>query len=209
MRLFETPGDYGAFIDLMALTQREVPMRCLAYCLMPNHFHLVLWPTSDGALSRFMFRLTTIHSIRWNAFRGQTGSGHVYQGRFKAFPVHQDRHFLQVCRYVERNALRAGLAVRAEDWPWSSLAQRCGAEREVALTDWPVLRPSDWLSIVQAENADEVSAVRHSLFRGAPYGPDTWRQEIALKLGLGASLRPEGKPGHKTTQEVEDGYLLP
>jgi putative transposase len=91
---------------------------------MPNHFHLVLWPRRDGDLSRFMQWLTMTHTQRWHAHRRDAGHGHLYQSRFKSFPIQTDGHFLSVCRYVERNALRARLVGRAEDWAWCSLACR-------------------------------------------------------------------------------------
>src|SRR5271154_2443491 len=84
-------------------------MRLLAYCLMPNHFHVLLWPREDGDLSQFMRWLTVTHTQRWHAHHRTTGTGHLYQGRFKSFPVQSDEHFLTVCRYDERNALRANL----------------------------------------------------------------------------------------------------
>jgi putative transposase len=200
MRLFNEAGDYEAFLRLVGKAQERVPMRCLAYCLMPNHFHLVLWPPADGALSRFMFWLQTTHSVRWNAWHGQTGIGHVYQGRFKAFPIYQDAHFLRVCRYVECNALRADLVSRARDWPWSSLAQRAGANRAVVLADWPVPRPPDWEAWLKTEIGSETKAIRHSIVHSAPFGPNEWRRRIAAQFGLDSSLRGEGRPKNKTTQ---------
>ena len=95
---------------------------------MPMHWHVVLWPEAEGQLSSFLRWLTLTHSIRWHSHHHSTGSGHVYQNRFKAFAVAEDDHLLTVLRYVERNPLRAGL-VSAEDWPWSSLAcRRAGGE---------------------------------------------------------------------------------
>jgi hypothetical protein len=88
-------------------------MRLLAYCLMPNHFHLLVWPRADGDLSQFLRWLTVTHTQRWHAHHRTAGTGHLYQGRFKSFPVQSDEHFLTVCRYVERNALRANLVGRA------------------------------------------------------------------------------------------------
>ena len=96
-------------------------MRLLAYCVMPNHWHLVVWPHQDGALSRFMNWLTLTHTQRWHQHRHSVGEGHVYQGQFKSFPVETNEYFLVVCRYVERNAVRAGLVERAEQWRWSSV----------------------------------------------------------------------------------------
>ena len=129
LSIFEHDGDFTAFERLLAEAVTRYAMRVLAYCLMPNHFHLLLWPRGDGDLSQFMQWLTLTHTQRWHAYHHAAGSGHLYQGRFKSFPVQSDDHFLTICRYVQRNALRAGLAVQAEDWRWGSLArwhyQRC------------------------------------------------------------------------------------
>lgn len=147
-RLFNDAGDYQAVRNVLQQAQVRVPIRLLAYCLMPNHFHLVLWPAADGDLSRFMHWFTMTHSKRWHAYRGTVGTGSVYQGRFKAFAITSPRHFLTVCRYVEMNARTAGLVSRAEDWPWSSLWQRCRNCNGPALTTWPILPPEHWLSLV-------------------------------------------------------------
>src|SRR5580765_629246 len=107
-QLFHQDGDYRLFRTLLSSTLDRTPIRLFAYCVMPNHFHLVCAPETDGQLSDFMRLLTLVHSKRWHAARGSTGTGCVYQGRFKAFAVQTDGHFLTVCRYVERNPLRAG-----------------------------------------------------------------------------------------------------
>ena len=110
--IFEDEGDYAAFLRLFGQTQEAAPMRLLAYCLLPDHWHLVLWPEKDGELGLFMQRLTTTHVRRWRLHRHSVGYGHLYQGTYKSFPVQEDEHFYAVCRYVERNALRANLAER-------------------------------------------------------------------------------------------------
>jgi putative transposase len=136
MRVFHRAADYAAFLRLLAdanerfFRETRGSMRILGYCLMPSHFHLVLWPRRDGDLSRWMQWLLTAHVRRYHRLRGT--SGHVWQGRFKAFPIQQDDHLLTVLRYVERNPLRARLVKRAELWPWSSLAATHGAGREPA-----------------------------------------------------------------------------
>ena len=127
--LFDSDGDYAAFESVLAEALEAFPrMRLLAYCAMPNHWHLVLWPRDDGDLGRFVQRLTVTHVRRWHEYRKTTGRGHVYQGTYKSFPVQNDAHLMTLCRYVERNALRAKMAKRAEDWRWSSLWLR--EERE-------------------------------------------------------------------------------
>jgi putative transposase len=118
--IFDKPGDYEAFERVLVEGVQRYDMRRLAFCLMPNHWHLLVWPKADGDLSRFMAWITLTHTQRWHAQRGSAGTGHVYQGRFKSFPVQEDDHFYTVGRYVERNAKRAQLAKRAEAWRWGS-----------------------------------------------------------------------------------------
>ena len=147
MQLFEKAADYQAFEQVLQDTLDQSPMRICAYAVMPNHWHLLLWPECDGELSAFMQRLTITHVRRWQEHRGYAGLGHVYQGRYKSFPVESDEHFWVVARSVERNALCANLVLRAEEWRWSSLWQRChptGAERSL-LAAWPIDMPANWL----------------------------------------------------------------
>jgi putative transposase len=124
MTLFEKPEDYAACERILGEAMQHVPMRILAYCLMPNHWHLVVRPRHDGELGRFMHRVTTTHVRRWHQHRHTSGQGHLYQGTYKSFPVQRDDHLLMVLRYVEGNALRAGLVQRAEAWQWCSLWRR-------------------------------------------------------------------------------------
>jgi hypothetical protein len=94
--------------------------------------------------------LTLTYAQRWHAHYHDVGTGHLYQGRFKSFPVEQDEHFLQVSRYVERNPLRAGLVNRAQQWRWSSLWQRRQREQlpKWVLSEWPISEPVDWAKVV-------------------------------------------------------------
>lgn len=177
MRLFDSDDDCYDFLALLGRAQRRTPVSLLAYCLMPNHFHLVLRPTADEHLSQFMHWLCFKHATRWRAAHEATGEGHVYQGRFKAIPVQTDGHFLLLCRYVERNPLRAHLVTQAQEWPWSSLSQRGGLRRPVRLDPWPVPVPGNWISLVnQGAEPHETQTIRESVRRGAPYGADDWRE---------------------------------
>ena len=108
--LFQKPDDYSAFEVCVEETLDKVSMRICAYCEMPNHWHLVLWPEHDGDLALFMQHLTVTHVTRWQKSRQRVGEGHVYQGRFNSFPVGTGEYFYQLVRYVERNALRANLS---------------------------------------------------------------------------------------------------
>lgn len=196
--IFEKDEDYAAFERVMVRTLAEIPLRLLAYCLMPNHWHFVLWPRRDGQLGSFMQRLATTHVRRWRLARANVGEGHLYQGPYKSFPVQNDGHLLAVCRYVERNPLRAKLVRRAEAWRWSSLWRRQHPKLTLdvpPLSAWPINPPPDWLRRVnQAETAAELEALRTSLARGRPFGTPNWQQRAANRLGLESTFRGRGRP---------------
>ena len=200
MEIFGKDADYRAFELILRETAERFRMRLLCYCLMPNHWHLVLWPRGDGDLGRFMQRLTITHVRCWHLHRQSVGHGHLYQGLYKSFPIQQDEHFLTVCRYVERNPLRAKLVRRAEDWPWCSLnlrqtpASQSGEERPL-LSAWPVDCPANWRKLVnQAQTAAEVEALRRAVQRGRPFGGESWEKQAATRLGLQSTLRSRGRP---------------
>ena len=196
--IFEADGDYLAFLRVMAETAERVPVRILAWCLMPNHWHLLLWPKRDGELGQFMQRLTTTHVRRWRLFRQSVGHGHLYQGTYKSFPVEEDDHFYTVCRYVERNPLRAKLVRRAEDWPWSSLGGKrhpAAAAELPPLSAWPLPRPRDWPGWVHEPQTEaELEALRASIQRGRPFGSPRWQKRTAKQLGLESTFRNRGRP---------------
>ncbi|HVU89657.1 MAG TPA: hypothetical protein VHD36_20175, partial [Pirellulales bacterium] len=157
----------------------------------------VVWPDAEGQLGRFFQRLTVTHATRWVRAKRRLGYGHVYQGRFKSFPVQTDEHFYQVLRYVERNALRAGLVRRAVDWRWGSLwiREQGTAEQKEWLSSWPVSRPRRWREHVNAaQTKAELEALRRSVQRGAPYGSASWIASTSETLGLEATLRAPGRP---------------
>jgi putative transposase len=196
-RLFHKDQDYAAFERTMEMALAAVPVRLLCYCLMPNHWHLVLWPRAEGQLGRFMQRLTTAHVRRWQAHYHEVGLGHVYQGRFKSFPVQEDAHYLTVARYVERNALRAKLVERAQDWRWCSLWRKesGSAQERGLLGQWPVAPRDDWLEWVKQPQTDaELAEMRLSVSKGRPFGEPAWREQMIQQLGLESSMRERGRP---------------
>ena len=196
MTVFHKDGDYIAFLKLLKQASHRIPMRILSYCLMPNHFHLVLWPKGDGDLSKWMQWLTTSHVRRYH--RHYNSSGHVWQGRFKSFPIQSDEHLLTVMRYVERNPVRAKtIPVRkAQNWHWSSVGKpHQDAEVRPKISSGPVERPEPWLDWVNRPTTDdELQAMSTCIARGQPYGNEKWQQRTAKKLGLESSLRPRGRP---------------
>ena len=195
--LFEKPADYTAFETVLAEAHAATRIRIAAYCLMPNHWHLLLWPRHEGELSEVLRWITVTHTQRWHAHHKTSGTGPVYQGRFKSFPVQTDEHFLTVTRYVERNALRAELVSRAEDWKWSSLWQRTQGEQNCAvwLSEWPMERPRDWTGWVnRPQGSAELEMLRTSVQRGRPFGDEGWVRRIAKRFRMESTLRPRGGP---------------
>jgi putative transposase len=166
-------------------------------CADANHWHFVLWPEGDGDLTAFCRWMTHTHTMRWHAHYHTGGTGHLYQGRFKSFPVETDDHFYTLCRYVERNPLRDDLVTRAEDWRWSSLWRRLHGDAEPAplLSPWPLPLPDVWTQHVnQPETTAELDALRRSVQRGCPFGSLRWQQQMADRLALRHTLRPLGRP---------------
>jgi len=196
--IFEADGDYLAFLRVMSETLDRVPLQLLAWCLMPNHWHLVLRPQEDGQLGQFMQRLTTTHVRRWRLHRHSVGHGHLYQGTYKSFPLQEDEHFYAVCRYVERNPLRARLVRRAEKWPWSSLGApyyAAAAGQAPPVAAWPVPRPRTWIEQVNRPQTEaELESLRVSIERGQPFGERAWQTRTAKRLGLESTFRPRGRP---------------
>ena len=146
-----TPEDYTAFERILGEGLVSYDVRLFCFQLMPNHWHLVLRPNADGELSRFMRWITATHTMRFRAHYHTSGEGHVYQGRFKSFPIQDDGHFLTVCRYVERNAVRARLVKQAEDWRWGSLWRwmQPTDPDPVLLSPWPIPRSPNWVDRVR------------------------------------------------------------
>ena len=206
---FHGPDDYAAFAQLMRRATARIPMRVLAWCLMPNHFHVVLWPEGNDDLADWLHWLLTTHACRYN--RRHRLTGHVWQGRSHTFPIQEDDHLFSVLRYVERNPLRANLVARAEDWAWSSLRERLTRPAIPWLHAGPLTLPSDWPKYVsEAQTEAELSRLRQSVKRGCPFGSDAWVKTTAARLGLEYTLRPRGRPPkcHKRDESGTAGLLF-
>lgn len=157
---------------------------------------VAFWPHQDGDLGRALQWISTAHVRRYH--KHYHSSGHVWQGRFKAFPIEEDDHLLTVLRYVERNPVRAELVARAQDWGWSSVCERDAGQAPAWLEVGPVPRPKRWLEWVNRPLTEgELARVRLSVVRGSPYGSDDWVTQAALRLGLEHTLRPRGRPRKK------------
>ena len=173
MPIFHSDDDYRYFEFLLREMAETYLMRILAYELMPNHWHLLLYPRKDGDLSRAMHWMTTAHVTAYRSRSKTLGHGHVYQGRYKSFVVGDDAYFLSVLKYTERNAPRAGLAVRAEDWRWGSAYRRLRgtAEERGMLAELPVDLPRDYATwINEPEPAELLKELRKSVNKGIKFG---------------------------------------
>jgi putative transposase len=195
MRLFHKDADFAAFERVLAEGLTRYPVDLLTYCLMDNHWHLVLRPRTAAALGKLMGWVGVTHVRRHHQHYHSRGGGHLYQGRFKGFPVQEDRHFLTLCRYVEANAVRAGVAKDAARWRWGGAQARGRANESLPLVDWPMERPRNWMALLNEPlDKNELELLRTSVNRGRPLGEESWVKRMATRLGLQFTLRDAGRP---------------
>jgi putative transposase len=196
--LFQSASDYEAFERVLCEALVRVPMRILCYALMPNHWHLVLWPFEVQNLRAFMYWLSKTHAERWQLSRCSRGSGAVYQGRYRAIPIQHDRHLYIVCRYVERNPSRAGLVEFATEWRWSSAWEGPSPTQRPQLSPWPIARPADWIDVVNerdgSEHRRQIAALRAAIERGSPFGTEGWERRLGSAMGMPNGWRGRGRP---------------
>ena len=205
LRLFKKDEDYAAFNRILLEAHERHPIAILEWCLMPNHWHFVVYPQRDGQVTRFFRWLTHTHAMRAITHRRVLGMGPLYQGRYKSLPVQCDGHLLTLLRYVHRNPLRAGLVKRAGQWRWSGAWTRRHGDGTMRglLSPWPVDEPADWQRWVNApQTPGEVRDLREHIRRSRPYGGREWMLTTAAQLNLEWTLRPRGRPkrdeeGHK------------
>ncbi|MDP1826933.1 MAG: transposase [Archangium sp.] len=185
--VFHSASEYQSFIALLDEARQRHPVDLLAFCLMPNHFHLVARVEQSAELSAMMQWWLTSHVRRHH--QRHASSGHIWQGRFKSFPIQEDAHLLTVLRYVLLNPCRTQLVRSPWDWQWSSL------RFERMLAPWPV-EPAQGVDTWLATPLDECPEedVRASIRRGTPFGDSHWRARAADAWGLEATLRPRGRP---------------
>ncbi len=193
--LFRREQDFAAMERVLLAAKTRVDLPLLAWCFMKNHWHFVVQPKTDTQVTDFFRWLAHTHAMRWRVARATVGWGHLYQGRFKSFPVQDEVYFLRLCRYVEANAVRARLARCAEEWQWGGLYARQMGGKDFALAAWPVDRPRRWSALVnQSVAADELEELRTSVNRGRPLGDEGWVRATARRLGLEFTLHGVGRP---------------
>jgi putative transposase len=195
LRLFKKPEDFAAFDRILIEAHQRHPIRILDWCLMPNHWHFVVYPRKDGDVTAFFRWLTHTHAMRAITHRRVMGMGPLYQGRFKSLPVERDEHLETLLRYVDRNPLRAKLVKRAGQWRWSGQWARQHGDEAMRslLSPWPIDEPDDWdkwLAVVP--EAAEVANVREHIRRSRPMGSPEWTAKTVARLGLESTIRPRG-----------------
>ncbi len=197
-KIFQGEKDYYAFEKVLLEGKEKFPVDIYSLVIMPNHWHFVLSANIGENISHFMRWITHTHTQRWHANHRSVGHGHVYQGRYKSFPIEKDNHFLQACRYVEGNPLRAKLVNRAEEWKWSSLwVRKYGTDKQkTLLSPWLIDEPDSYLEWVNdtCNEEEEVNRIRNAIQRGCPLGKDSWVTKTAERLGLNSTLNPRGRP---------------
>jgi len=197
VQIFDNKKDYILFENILEEAIKKFDIKILAYCIMPNHWHLVLYPENEGDLSMFMGWVTNTHTRRWHTEKGTVGQGHLYQGRYKSFICQDDNHFLTLVKYVEQNALKAKIVKKAEDWRWSSVWRRENGtiKQKELLSAWPVSKPKDylfWVNQILPLETEEI--IEKSIIKSNPFGKDNWVDNTVNKFGLEQTLRNVGRP---------------
>jgi putative transposase len=197
LTIFEKEQDYSLFQKLLLEIAHKEHMRIISFVLMPNHWHLQLYPQADGDLGRFMHALTNAHTRKVHTITKTIGTGPLYQGRYKSFLIQDDIHSLTVLKYIERNPVRARLCKRVQDWRWGSAWVRtCGTQAQRgALANEPTPVPQDYLVWVnQPDNPSEIERLRTAVNKGTPYGRERWVDLMVQTHELRATIRPRGRP---------------
>lgn len=196
-KIFLEDSDYKSFENILEETKDITDVDIFAYCIMPNHFHIVLRPHHDGGLSDFMKRLTLTHTQRYRVYTDTVGDGPLYQGRYKSFIVQDDRYLFTVLRYVERNPITAGLIKDPLDWKFSSLYRRHrgSIQQRKLLAPWIIDEPKDYLPMLKEPiSGAEIEKIKESEQRGVPYGDDGYVFNMVEKYGIQSVVRGKGRP---------------
>lgn len=195
--IFNTDKEYQVFEQILFDAVEKFKMRLVSYTLMPNHFHLILYPRNEGEIKKFMHWLTLTHTQRWHVNTKTIGHGHVYQGRYKSFLVEGDSHLWALLAYVERNPLRAKLVKSLKDWKWSSYYKRLHGtplQKKLLATE-SIAWPDNYDNLLTLnEDKEKLEIIRNSINRGKPYGGSSWTSKVLKKFGLEITERKRGRP---------------
>jgi len=173
--IFPEPVDYGSFLALLREARERFNVKLYAYCLMPNHFHLVVWVANLAAISAYMHFVQCLHACDLRRCDRSRGHGHIFQRRYWNKPVEGNGYLMTVMKYVEANPVRAGLTDWAHKWEWSSMWDRVTGERDL-LHPSPISLPDDWPTVVTVPlQTPDLERIRRPLKRGRPIPEDDLR----------------------------------
>jgi putative transposase len=203
-RVFFEHGDESTYLSLLHFYARSHGVKVMAYCLMPNHVHLVVVPSNSEGLHRALRSVHSQYAQRVNRMRGR--SGHLWQGRYFSSPL-DSRYFLNAVRYVELNPVRAGLISRAEDYVWSSAPAHCGVRYDLLIepasnvplfanvTDW-----RHWLA--EGIAAECIDTIRKCARRSLPCGSPEFVDQLQRAAGRELLYRRRGRPRRTTSSAI-------
>ncbi|KKW47981.1 hypothetical protein A2766_02635 [Candidatus Kaiserbacteria bacterium RIFCSPHIGHO2_01_FULL_58_22] len=196
-QIFNGDEDYRMFQEMLLEAKEMVDMRILSFSLMPNHWHLQLYPENDGDMGEFMHWITNAHTRRVHALTETIGTGPLYQGRYKSFLIQKDEHLLAVLKYIERNPVRAKMVKTPEKWRWGSAQVRLfgSPKMKKILSESPVPLPRNYQKwIREPDKEDDLEEIRGSAQRGTPLGRSTWVENMINQYSLQATARRPGRP---------------
>lgn len=196
-QVFFSDADYRTYLAWLHFDARRYDVELLAYCLMSNHVHLVVVPRASNGLERALRHLHMRYAQRLNSQK--RWKGHVWQGRYFSAPL-DEPHFWAAIRYVERNPVRAGLVVRAEDYPWSSAPAHCEPRQDPLLSQDPVWIEkmngvANWASwIATDDDSAAIERIRRFTGQGLPCGSRQFVETLEMRTGRSLMRRPSGRP---------------
>ena len=173
IKIFHSAADYVRFETCLKEMLEKFPLRLFAFCIMPNHWHLLIEGDSGQEVTQGLHWLGTTHAIRLRKDTGSIGRGAVYQNRFRAYPIQRNGAFYRVAHYIERNPVDASLCPQPEKWLWSSASPEKATN--LTLADWPISKPSNWAKTIQNPLDEVVLGQIHSHeILQRPYGDPEW-----------------------------------
>ena len=197
LRVFGSKANRQLFVEAMSQVQQRVPVRIVSYCILKDHWHILLWMNRVPRLSEFMKRLLVMHSQRWHSIHNSLGGGTLYTGRYKSFPV-QKSHCCSVMRFIESHPVRSGEVDNPLDWEFGSYFCRYEDTPPLELSQPPNACGSNYRQLVKRGSPQkDLAAIRNSIKRGAPYGDPAWVARTAKALELESTLRRRGRPSKK------------
>lgn len=195
--VFFNDKDRLAYLGWLVDYCQKFNVEIMSYCLMTNHIHLVLRPTTEEGLQRVLKPLHMRYAQRINRAKGW--KGHLWQGRFFSSPL-DEAYAWSAIRYVERNPLRAGMVKKAEDYQWSSAAAHCGLVNAPFLSSLktespvPVEQWSRWLAL--PDNQKSIYVLRRNIEKGLPCGGDRFISKLESQVNRPLRVRPQGRPSN-------------